>query len=114
MRRGWHKGGAAILQRIAKRVLDFSGGHFVVAREAGENGESRGVGRSPGEGALPISQKIPEGCRICVPASVSLRNRTVKLIQPTGTVVEDEYVPIARARIGKSFNLGIRGNRHRA
>ena len=72
MRRGQHHRGPALRQGEANRVLDLSGGDFVVTHQAGKNRQARGIGGSPRPGTLLVGQQVPNRGRIRIPAPVAV------------------------------------------
>src|SRR5262249_45586826 len=65
----WCETGAGILERKTNRVIDGTGGDFVVANQSGKDGEACGVGAGPGVGALLVGEEIPDGAGIGIPGS---------------------------------------------
>jgi len=84
-------------------MFDGAGGDFVVANEAGKDGQAGGVGAGPGVGALLVGEEIPDGAGARIPLR-GLRIRTVEFVEKTIGAVEDENVAIAGAGIRVTLN----------
>ena len=84
-------------------MFDGGGGDFVVANEAGKDGQAGGVGAGPGVGALLVGEEIPDGAGARIPLR-GLRIRTVEFVEKTIGAVEDENVAIAGAGIRVTLN----------
>jgi len=66
----------------ANGMFDGAGGDFVVANEAGKDGQAGGVGAGPGVGALLVGEEIPDGAGARIPLR-GLRIRTVEFVEKT-------------------------------
>jgi hypothetical protein len=111
VRGGRNESRGCALNREANSVLDGAGGDFVVANEAGEDGEAGGVGAGPGVRALLVGEKIPNGAGAYVPLR-GLRIGAVELVEETIGTVEDEDVAIAGAGIRVALNGSGERNGH--
>ena len=101
------------MQRETKGVIDGAGSHFIIANEAGEDGESGRIGAGPGVRTLLVGEKIPNGARVGVPGRV-LRVGAVEFVEEAVGVVENEDVAIAGTRIGVALDGRSKRNGHRA
>src|SRR5271154_1874902 len=110
MRRRRHESGAAVLQCEAQRVLDRAAGHLVVTRKPSKHRKPRSVGGSPRQRPLLVAKQVPNSRGVRVPATVTLRVRTIQLIQPATAVIKYQHVPIAAPRI--RIPLDRRAGRH--
>src|SRR6266446_9092914 len=111
MRSGRHNRGAAVLQSEAQRVIDCSGGDFVVAGKAGENRKAGSVGASPRIGTLFVRKKIPDGSGSDVPG-IAGDGGAEKFIEKTIRIVEDEDMAGSGAGIGIALHRRSYGNGH--
>ena len=94
-------------------VIDRAGGNLVVSCQAHENGQSGGISRSPGVGALLVDGHIPDGYSVGTPLAV-LQGGFIKLIQPAAIFLEHQHVAITVARLGIAFDERIGRNGFRA
>ena len=93
-------------------MRDLAAGDFVVANEAGEDGQSCGVGGGPGERALRVVLQIPNGGGGGVPRAVGIDAGAKEFIEPAVVVIEDEDVAVACAGIGVALDVSVRRNGH--
>ncbi len=113
MRSRRSEGGTGILHGEAYGVTNGARGDFVIANQAGKNGEAGGVGAGPGIGALLVGDKIPDGAGSGVPCG-GLRIGTIEFVEEASVVVENEDVAIAVAGIGIAFDGRGERNGHGA
>jgi len=71
----------------AKRVANFAGGDFIVADQAGEDGESGGVGGSPGRRTQRIGDQVEDGAAVRLPTG-RLGKRAAEFVQDATDVGE--------------------------
>src|SRR5579883_919876 len=114
MRCGRRESFFAFLQSETQRVLDFSGGDFVVTRKSGKNGQTGGVGRGPGVRTLLVIQQIPNCSGSGIPSTVVLTVCAVKFIEPAVVAIKDEDMAVSVAGVGRAFDGSIVWNRHGA
>ena len=82
----------------ADGVGDLTGGHFVVADEAGQDGQAGGVGGGPARRvARALDRQVEHRPRAGVPASIRLRPGVPRLVEPAGVAVDDQHVSVAAA-----------------
>ena len=82
------------LGRHADGVGDAARLHLVVAHQAGEDREARGVGRRPAAGAQGVGVEVPDGPGARRRARCAVL-RVVELVQGAGARVDHEGVPVA-------------------
>ena len=111
---GRTKAALLLARREANGVLDFAGGDFVVANQAGEDGEAGGVGGGPGVGTLLVIEQIPNCGGGGVPTAVGIGVAAVELVEPAIGVVEDEDVAVAAAGIWIALDGRVGGHGHGA
>ena len=106
------EGGDAVLKREADGVGDLAAGSFVIANQARENRQTRGIGGRPGERALRVILQIPNGGGSCVPSAVAVYAGAIEFVEPAIVVVQNQDVAIAGSGIGVALDVGVCGNRH--
>ena len=113
MRRRQHHRGPALRQREANRVLNLSGGYFVVTHQAGKDRQAGGIGGSPCPRTLLVGQQVPDRRRRGIPAPVSVGISAVQLVEKAIAVIQHEHVAIAIARIRIALDRRASRYRHR-
>jgi hypothetical protein len=110
--RGWRdEGGPGARDGEADGVVDGTGGNFVVADEAGEDGEAGGVGGSPRVGTGVVVLQIPDGAVVGAPLAIA-ENAKSDFVKEAGIFVDDEDVLIARAACAFDGSVGGEGHGH--
>ena len=93
----------------AQRMANLPGGHFVVAGQAGQNGQPRGVGRSPAVRAQGVAAQIEDRAGVGLPATVGLGEGVEKLVEQAGGLIHHQHVAVAVA-VRAAFDGRIRGD----
>ncbi len=104
-----------VRQGEANRVRNLPGGDFVVTHQAGKNRQAGGIGRCPRPGTLRVgvTQQVPNGRRIGIPASVAVGDGAEQFVEKAIVVIEHQHVAIAASRIRIAFDLSVGRYRHR-
>ena len=82
-----------------QRVVDVAAAHLLVAREARQDRQPGGVGRSPARRAQAVGAQAPDRARAGAPAPAAAhRIGGVQLVQPAAVAVDDDHVAVAVRR----------------
>src|SRR6202040_427928 len=68
---------------------------MVIAHQAGEYGQARGVGRGPGRGAQRIAANVEHRAGSGGPASIGIGIRSKELVELPGSAIQYQHVPVA-------------------
>ena len=112
MGRRKHEGSLRGRDGESQRVIDGARRDLIVARQPHKNRKPGGVSGSPRIRPLFVDGHIPDGRRIGLPASVFLQIGFIQFVKPASVFFQHEHVAITVARLGITFDQGVRGYGH--
>ena len=114
MRGRQHHRGPALRQREADRVLNLSGGHFVVTHQAGKDRQAGGIGGSPRPRTLLVGfSRSQTAAEAAFQLPLPLGTGAEQFVEKAIAVIEHQHVAIAIARIRIALDRRVARYRHR-